>query len=87
LVLRSSTFFRHLIFDIRHSLHSLQSPIPTMPSAFRDLLALLMPWRANYTPYPVAGPYGVAAGETRVAGAAAGHVFVTGATAGQAHEH
>ncbi len=59
-----------------------------MNAGFRDLLAWLMPWRANYTPYPLSGPYGVAAGQTFSAGPGApGDVFVTGTTAGQAHEH
>jgi len=33
-----------------------------MIGGFRDLLALMMPWRGNFTPPPVDGPYGVAAG-------------------------
>jgi len=58
-----------------------------MISGFRDLLAWLMPWRANYTPYPVAGPYGVVAGQLGGGGAEATELFVTGTIAGQAHEH
>ena len=46
-----------------------------------------MPWRANYTPYPVDGPYGVAVGQAFDVGAEVAEVFVTGTIAGQAHEH
>lgn len=58
-----------------------------MQGGFRDLLAWLMPWRANYTPYPVDGPYGVAAGQIAVGGAAAAQLFTAGTMAGQTHEH
>ncbi|MBN1590947.1 MAG: hypothetical protein JW888_15645 [Pirellulales bacterium] len=58
-----------------------------MNGGFRDWLAWLMPWRGNRVPYPVSGPYGVAAGQSVVAGAQAAEVFVTGTAAGQTHEH
>ena len=58
-----------------------------MTAGFRDLLAWLMPWRGNYTPAPVSGPYSVAAGQVTAAGGEAANLFVTGAMAGQAHEH
>jgi len=56
-------------------------------AGFRDLLAWLMPWRGNFTPEAVSGPYGVAAGQARTAGADAAVVFLTGTVAGQTHEH
>ena len=58
-----------------------------MIAGFRDLLAWLMPWRGNYTPYPVNGPYAVAVAQTGAGGSDAASLFVSGATAGQAHEH
>lgn len=58
-----------------------------MNGGFRDLLAWIMPWRGNYKPCPVSGPYGVAAREALDAGAQAADVFITGTTAGQIHEH
>jgi len=58
-----------------------------MNAAFRDLLSWLMPWRGNFTPPPISGPYGVAAGQIRIAGADAADLFVTGTVAGQTHEH
>lgn len=58
-----------------------------MAGGFRDLLAWLMPWRANFTPKPVNGPYGVAAGQVIKAGVVSAGLFVTGTLAGQTHEH
>jgi hypothetical protein len=58
-----------------------------MNGAFRDLLAWLMPWRANFTPEPVDGPYGAAAGAVCRAGARAADTFIAGTTAGQTYEH
>ena len=58
-----------------------------MAGGFRDLLAWLMPWRANFTPDPVSGPYGVAVGQTMTPGAQSAGLFTTGTLAGQTHEH
>ena len=58
-----------------------------MAGGFWDLLAWLMPWRGNFTPEPVSGPYRVAAGQVMAAGATAAETFVAGTVAGQTDEH
>ena len=52
-----------------------------MSAGFRDLLALLLGWKAAPRLWQTAGPYRLAVGQTFCAGAAAGGMFHAGPAA------